>query len=48
MRIYDNDNWVINVFLVVEDEFDSGSDFKFVEGILFLFIFSIYVIIIVV
>lgn len=44
MRIYDNDNWVKNVYLVAEDDFDSGSDSKSAEGISFLSIFSIYVI----
>lgn len=42
MRIYDN--WVINVSLVAEDEFDSGSDSKSAEGISLLSIFSVYVI----
>lgn len=44
MRIYDNDNWVINVSLVAEDEFDRGSDSKSAEGISLLSIFSVYVI----
>lgn len=44
MRIYDNYNWVKNVSLVAEDDFDSGSDSKSAEGISLLSIFSTYVI----